>query len=71
MDDELPLFIYILTQINIKYIFSELNIIEDYLRHSKSIDKESKVLTNMKVLNLIKKVSIHFISMQWDTKTKN
>ena len=49
MDDELPLFIYITTQINVKNIVIELNMIEDYLRFSKSIDKESKVVTNIMV----------------------
>jgi hypothetical protein len=50
MDDELPLFIYLTTQINVKNILAELNIIDDYLRYCKSIDKESKVLTNLRVI---------------------
>lgn len=49
MDDELPLFIYLTTQINVKNIMVELNMIEDYLKFSKSMDKESKVLTNLRV----------------------
>jgi len=54
MDDLLPLSIYITTQINIKNVVAEVNIIEDYFRFSKDcIDKESRVLTNFKV-NFIK-----------------
>jgi hypothetical protein len=49
MDDELPLFIYLTSQVNVKNIVVELNMIEDYLKYSKSVDKESKVLTNIKV----------------------
>lgn len=49
MDDELPLFIYLTTQINMRNVVVEINMIEDYLMFSKSIDKESKVLTNLRV----------------------
>lgn len=50
MDDELPLSIYVVTQINLKNAVAEVNMIEDYFRFSKDcIDKESKVLTNLKV----------------------
>lgn len=59
MEDELPLFIYIITQINIKNPVSEVNFIEDYFKHSMDcIDKESKVLTNFKG-------AIQFISNIW------
>lgn len=49
MDDELPLFIYIISQINLKNALVELNLIENYLQYSPSLDKESKVLTNFRV----------------------
>lgn len=50
MDDELPLAIYVATQINLKNAVAEVNMIEDYFKYSKDcIDKESKVLTNLKV----------------------
>jgi hypothetical protein len=49
MDDELPLFIYIISQINLKNVLVELNLIDNYLQFSPSIDKESKVLTNLRV----------------------
>lgn len=52
MDDELPLFIYIISQVNLKNIIVELTLIEDYLNFSPSLDKESKVLTNLRVKNI-------------------
>ena len=47
MDDELPIYIYICTQINIKNICAELHIIEDYLLNAFPEEEESKVLRNM------------------------
>jgi len=64
MDEELPLFIYMCTQIEIENVFTELNIIDHYLKYSKSVDKESKVLTNLMV-------SIQFIISSWEFKNKN
>lgn len=58
MDEELPLSIFITTQVNVKNLPVELHLIEDYLQYSKSLDKESKVLTNLFVkYNLIKEWS--------------
>lgn len=54
MDDELPIFIYITTQVTVKNIFAELNMVDDYLKYSKGLDRDSKVLTNLLVkLSLI------------------
>jgi hypothetical protein len=50
MDDELPLFIYLTTQINIKNIVAELRLVEDYLKFCKSVDRESRVLINLLVI---------------------
>lgn len=48
-DDELPLTIFIMTQVNLKNVFAELNMIDDYLKYSRDcIDKESKVVINIK-----------------------
>ena len=48
MDDELPLSIYVCTQISLKNAVAEIHMIEDYFRFSKDcIDKESKVLSNL------------------------
>ncbi len=52
MDEELPLFMYLTTQIDVKNLVSELKLIEDYLVNGRSIDKESKVLTNLLVIFL-------------------
>jgi len=50
MDDLLPLSIYVTTQIHMKNSVAEVNMIEDYFKYSKDcIDKESRVLTNLKV----------------------
>jgi hypothetical protein len=54
MDDELPLFIYIISQISLKNVLIELNLIENYLQFCPSMDKESKVLTNLRVIFFIK-----------------
>jgi hypothetical protein len=50
MDEELPLFMYLTSQLNIKNLVAELRLIEDYLVNGRSIDKESKVLTNLLVI---------------------
>jgi cell fate (sporulation/competence/biofilm development) regulator YmcA (YheA/YmcA/DUF963 family) len=55
MDDELPLFMYLGTQINMRNVVVEINMIKDYLQFSKSCDKESKVLTNLEVISLYNK----------------
>jgi hypothetical protein len=47
MDEELPLFMYLTSQVNIKNLVAELRMIEDYLVNGRSMDKESKVLTNL------------------------
>jgi hypothetical protein len=50
MDEELPLFMYLTSQLNIKNLIAEIRLIEDYLKYGRSIDKESKVLTNLLVI---------------------
>lgn len=48
MDDELPLVIYITTQVTITNLPAELHMIEDYIIYTRSIiNKETKVLTNL------------------------
>lgn len=49
LEDELPLTIYLVIQSNINNISSEVSIIEDYFKYSSDcLDKESKILTNIK-----------------------
>ena len=47
IDEELPIYIYICTQINIKNIYAELHMTEDYLINAYPDEEESKVLKNM------------------------
>ena len=47
MDDELPIFIYCTTQINIKNAPAEYHMIEDYLKFASAELDESKVVTNV------------------------
>jgi len=63
MDDELPIFIYICTQINLKNAPAEFSMIEDYLKFSSSDEGESKVLTNIQS-------SLTFIRNGWEIKNK-
>lgn len=50
LDDELPLTIYLVSQIKLKNPSAEVCILDDYFRYSKDcIDKESKILTTFKV----------------------
>lgn len=59
MDDELPLFIYLTTQISITNIVAELHFVDDYLKYSaKGID-DNKVITNLFS-------SVYYISNSWD-----
>ena len=59
MDDELPIFIYCTTQINIKNAPAEYHMIEDYLKFASTELDESKVVTNVMS-------SITFICNGWD-----
>jgi len=63
MDDELPIFIYICTQINLKNAPAEFSMIEDYLKFSSSDEGESKVLTNIQS-------SLTFIRNGWEFNKK-
>ena len=47
IDEELPIYIYICTQINIKNIYAELYMTEDYLINAFINEEESNVLKNM------------------------
>ena len=64
MDDELPIFIYCTTQINIKNAIAEYHIVEDYLRFASAELDESKVVTNVMS-------AIVFINNGWEIKDDN
>lgn len=60
LDDELPLTIYMTTQIEVTNFVSEVYMIENYLKFSeKCLDKESKIVTNFCS-------AIEFISNIWE-----
>ena len=64
MDDELPIIIYVDTQLNINNLFAELNMIDDYIKCSMRDD----LVQNKMVTNLLS--GLLFISKTWDTKLK-
>jgi hypothetical protein len=64
MDDELPIFIYCTTQINIKNAPAEYHMIEDYLKFASAELDESKVVTNVMS-------SITFICNGWELNNDN
>ena len=64
MDDELPIFIYCTTQINIKNAPAEFHMVEDYLHFASTELDESKVVTNVMS-------SITFICNGWEIKDED
>lgn len=60
MDDVLPLTIYVVAMADLSHIFSEYNIMEDYLSiNDRGFDFERKLLTNLDV-------SIKYICEEWE-----
>ena len=48
MDDELPIFIYMCTQVNLNNFYAELNLIDDYLKCTLRDEMiQNKVVTNL------------------------
>ena len=63
MDDELPIIIYIATQIKVRNIFAELNIVDDYFR----IISRDELIQNKMITNLLS--SLMFITKMWNNET--
>ena len=63
MDDELPIIIYIATQIKVTNIFAELNIVDDYFR----MISRDELMQNKMITNLIS--SLMFITKTWNSET--
>ena len=63
MDDELPIIIFIVTQVNVTNLFAELNIVDDYI---KSILRDDFIQNKM-VTNLMS--SLIFVSNTWNSET--
>ena len=64
MDDELPIIIYISTQINVDNLFAELNMVDDYIKCTMRDD----LVQNKMVSNLLS--GLLYISKNWDRKLK-
>ena len=65
MDDELPIVIYITTQLKVNNLYAELSMIEDYIKCS----LRDRLAENKTVTNLMS--SILFISNSWDKEMNN
>ena len=63
MDDELPIIIFISTQIKVNNLIAELNMIDDYIKCS----MRDNLVQNKMVTNLLS--SIMFLSKSWNLKT--
>ena len=59
MDDELPIVIYISTQLNVENLFAELYMIDDYVK----LSLRDKLVQNKMVTNLLS--SLLYISKEW------
>ena len=64
MDDELPIIIYISTQINVDNLFAELNMVDDYIKCTMRDD----LVQNKMVTNLLS--GLLYISKNWERKLK-
>ena len=65
MDDELPIIIYLVTQIDIENLFAELYMIDDYIKCT----MRDELIQNKMVTNLLS--SLSYISLKWDKKTNS
>ena len=63
MDDELPIIIYIATQVKVVNLFAELNIVDDYFR----IISRDELIQNKMITNLLS--SLMFITKMWNNET--
>ena len=59
MDDELPICMYLVTQIKVTNFLAELNLIQDYLQYT----LRDKMIQNKVVTNLIS--SVLYITDSW------
>ena len=63
MDDELPIIIFISTQVKVNNLIAELNMIDDYIKCS----MRDNLVQNKMVTNLLS--SLMFLSKSWNLKT--
>ena len=64
MDDELPIIIYISTQVKIENLIAELNMIDDYIKSA----MRDELIQNKMVTNILS--SLLYIRKSWDIKLK-
>ena len=64
MDDELPIIIYLVTQINVENLFAELNMIDDYIKCT----MRDELVQNKMVTNLLS--SLNYVSDKWNKEKK-
>ena len=63
MDDELPIIIFISTQVKVNNLVAELNMIDDYIKCS----MRDNLVQNKMVTNLLS--SLMYLSKSWNLKT--
>ena len=63
MDDELPIIIFITTQVKVANLFAELNIVDEYIKSISRLD----LFQNKMVTNLLS--SMMYISKSWNKET--
>lgn len=70
MDDELPITIYVLSQVKVESLMAELSFVEDYVKFFQEYESELRLMTNLKVKCRVRnlnfaKVSIQYIIDEW------
>ena len=63
MDDELPIIIFISTQVKVDNFIAELNMLDDYIKCS----MRDNLVQNKMVTNLLS--SLLYLSKSWNSKT--
>ncbi len=49
MDDELPIFIFVVLQTEVRNLMAEVCLVEDYINYSTDLDNERRLLINLRV----------------------
>ena len=63
MDDELPIIIFVSTQVKVDNFIAELNMLDDYIKCS----MRDNLVQNKMVTNLLS--SLMYLSKSWNSKT--
>ena len=65
MDDELPIIIFITTQVKVNNLLAELNMVDDYIKCS----MRDNLVQNKMVTNLLS--SLIYLSKSWNKETQS